>query len=90
MSKRNNEVIQDINDNIIPFELDYNLETHTFIEWDKLQYDFWTTYEFWRSRIPSGLLEQFPCLEYMVDELMEANRGMTPLMELDKGTKGSP
>jgi hypothetical protein len=80
---RVNVVIEEIELGFIPYELDYNIQTNCFIEWNKFCYNEWDYREFWINKMPQGLLEQFPCLDYMIDELYNANKGITPLMELE-------
>jgi hypothetical protein len=83
---RSKLVIEELEQGFIPYELDYKISEDGYanckIEWHKLKYDFWNTRDFWASKMPSGLIEQFPCLDYMVDELIEYNKGKTPLDEI--------
>lgn len=67
------------------FELDYTLENNynNKIDWSALHYDDWNTFEYWTSKWPSGLLEQFPELNSIVETIFETKKGITPLMELE-------
>ena len=65
----------------LPF---YKLEE---VEWTfsaaKFGFTDWKEKEYYYHRIPAGLMEQFPCLSYMLDDYwLEATRH-TPLEEIE-------
>ena len=76
------EVFVDLND--IPISLIYKLEEglYTFSA-ARFGFNDWKEKEYYYHRIPSGLMEQFPCLSYMLDDYwLEATRH-TPLEEIE-------
>ena len=69
---------------MIPAEFTFSAERQIKVDWSAFHYAYWRDKAFWETRLPAGLLEQFPCLEYMLDELYEANKDKTPLDEINE------
>jgi hypothetical protein len=80
-----NETIFQLENGIVPFEFDFTLENNysNKIDWSALQYDDWSSYEFWAKKMPDGLLAQFPELHEIVNTIYESKKHITPLMELE-------
>ncbi len=65
-------------------KLTYTLEPQVKVDWDALDYEY-DTFERWADHIlPSGLLEQWPCLIDWAKEEYEKTNKSTPLEELKK------
>ena len=68
----------------VPTELTFSIEKQEKVDWSALHYTYWKDRDFWKSKLPAGLLEQWSCLEYLVDEMYEANKDKTPLDEINE------
>lgn len=68
----------------VTFSADVTTKTHSDIDINKINFEPWKTLEFWEQRMPEGLLDQFPCLQYMVEEMLEKNKDNSPLKELEQ------
>ena len=68
----------------VTFRPDVTTKTHSDIDINKINFEPWKTLEFWEQRMPEGLLDQFPCLQYMVEEMLEKNKDNSPLKELEQ------
>lgn len=82
--KKPEAVLRELELGYLSDELTFNLEKPLKIDWYCLQYSYWTEKQYWETRLPAGLLDQFPCLQYMADELYEANKDKTPLDEINE------
>lgn len=68
----------------IPDSLVYKLEEVEFtFNPAKFGFDEWREIDFYVNRIPSGLMEQFPCLEYLLEDYWREATKMTPLEEIE-------
>jgi len=67
----------------VTFSADVRTKTHSDIDVNKINFEPWKTAEYWEARMPEGLLEQFPCLYFMVEEMLEKNKDNSPLKELE-------
>jgi hypothetical protein len=43
----------------------------------------WQDIDYYRNRIPSGLIEQFPCLSYLLEDYWREATKMSPLEEIE-------
>jgi hypothetical protein len=43
----------------------------------------WQDMDYYYNRIPAGLMEQFPCLSYMLEDYWKEATKMTPLEEIE-------
>lgn len=68
----------------VPTELTFSIEKQEKVDWSKLHYSYWKDINYWKSRLPRGLLEQWSCLEYLAYDLYEANKDKTPLDEINE------
>ena len=46
-------------------------------------FDEWREIEYYAPRMPKGLLEQFPCLEYMLTDYWKVATRHSPLDEIE-------
>lgn len=78
--------ISEIEQGYIPFEFDYTLQSNysNKIDWSALSYNDWDTVDYWLKKLPNGLVEQFPELLEVVNDLVVSRKGKTPLMELEE------
>jgi hypothetical protein len=68
----------------IPDNLTYNLEEAEFtFSPTKFGFDEWRLIDYYVNRIPTGLIEQFPCLEYLLVDYWKEATKMTPLEEME-------
>jgi hypothetical protein len=76
------EVFIDLDD--LPNELVYKLEEGQFtFSGYRFGFDEWKQVEYYAPRMPKGLLEQFPCLEYMLTDYWQEATRHTPLEEIE-------
>lgn len=68
----------------LTFNGDVSIRPHREIDVDNINFEPWKTLDFWEQRMPEGLLEQFPCLYFMVEEMLEKNKDNNPLKELEQ------
>jgi len=68
----------------LPNSLIYKLDDveFTFSSY-KFGFDEWKQIEYYEPRMPPGLLEQFPCLEYMLEDFWREATRHTPLEEIE-------
>jgi hypothetical protein len=67
----------------LPESLIYKIEE---IEFTYTPYRFgmeWAEIDYYYKRIPAGLLEQFPCLSYMLEDYWREATKRTPLEEIE-------
>lgn len=68
----------------IPDNLTYKLEEVDFtFSPTKFGFDEWRLIDYYVNRIPTGLIEQFPCLEYLLEDYWREATKMTPLEEME-------
>jgi hypothetical protein len=68
----------------LPNGLLYKLDDGNFtFSGYKFGFDEWQQVEYYAPRMPKGLLEQFPCLEYMLTDYWEVATRHTPLDEIE-------
>lgn len=68
----------------LPNELIYKLDDVGFtFSGYRFGFDDWKQVEYYSSRMPKGLLEQFPCLEYMLTDYWKEATRHTPLDEIE-------
>lgn len=68
----------------LPASLVYKLEDLEFtFSGLKFGFDEWKQIEYYEPRMPPGLLQQFPCLEYMLEDYWHEATRHTPLEELE-------
>lgn len=68
----------------LPNGLLYKLDDGNFtFSGYKFGFDEWKQVEYYAPRMPKGLLEQFPCLEYMLTDYWEVATRHTPLDEIE-------
>lgn len=73
-----------INIEELPNELVYKLEEVEFtFSGYRFGFDDWKQVEYYAPRMPRGLLEQFPCLEYMLTDYWREATRHTPLDEIE-------
>jgi hypothetical protein len=73
-----------INLDELPNELIYKLEEHEFtFSGSRFGFDEWQQVEYYVNRMPKGLFEQFPCLEYMLEDYWHQATRHTPLEEIE-------
>lgn len=76
------EVFIDLED--LPSSLIYKLEEVEFtFTGAKFGFDEWKQIEYYERRMPPGLLDQFPCLIYMLEDYWKEATKMTPLEEIE-------
>jgi hypothetical protein len=76
------EVFIDLDE--LPNELVYRLEEVEFtFSGLRFGFDEWKQIEYYEPRMPKGLLQQFPCLEYMLTDYWEEATRHTPLEEIE-------
>jgi len=57
-------------------EIDFTYSPYRFgMEWAEMEY--------YQKRVPIGLIEQFPCLSYMLEDYWREATKMTPLEEIE-------
>lgn len=83
------QALKEIEDGLIPFEFDYTLQSNysNRIDWSALCYNDWDRVDYWINKLPNGLVEQFPELIDVVNDLVISRNGKTPLMELEERAK---
>lgn len=83
------QALKEIEDGLIPFEFDYSLQSNysNRIDWSALCYNDWDRVDYWANKLPTGLVEQFPELIDVVNDLVISRNGKTPLMELEERAK---
>lgn len=68
----------------LPNELIYKLDDVGFtFSGYRFGFDEWKQVEYYAPRMPKGLLEQFPCLEYMLTDYWKEATRHTPLDEIE-------
>lgn len=68
----------------LPSALVYKLEEGEFtFSGARFGFDEWLQVEYYAPRMPKGLLEQFPCLEYMLVNYWEEATRHSPLEEIE-------
>jgi hypothetical protein len=68
----------------LPNELIYKLDDVGFtFSGYRFGFDDWKQVEYYSPRMPKGLLEQFPCLEYMLTDYWKEATRHTPLDEIE-------
>ena len=73
-----------INLDELPNELIYKLDDVGFtFSGARFGFDEWKQVEYYASRMPKGLFEQFPCLEYMLTDYWQEATRHTPLEEIE-------
>ena len=76
------EIFIDLED--LPASLVYRLEDLEFtFSGLKFGFDEWKEIEYYEHRMPPGLLQQFPCLEYMLTDYWREATRHTPLDEIE-------
>ena len=50
---------------------------------EKFGINEWMHLEWYERRVPNGLLQQFPCLYYLVEDIWKEATKMTPLEEIE-------
>lgn len=76
------EVLIDLDE--LPSSLVYKLEEVEFtFSGLRFGFDEWKQVEYYAPRMPKGLLEQFPCLEYMLTDYWQEATRHTPLEEIE-------
>jgi hypothetical protein len=53
----------------------------------KFGFDEWKQIDYYKNRIPEGLLEQWPCLFYMLENYWQEAIKKTPLQEIEDRQK---
>jgi hypothetical protein len=67
----------------IPLSLTYKLEEGIFtFSPEKFGINEWKHLDWYERRMPRGLLQNFPCLYYMVEEMHREATKRTPLEEI--------
>ena len=62
----------------------YRLEDVIFtFQPEKFGINEWMHLEWYERRVPNGLLQQFPCLYYLVEDIWKEATKMTPLEEIE-------
>jgi hypothetical protein len=51
---------------------------------EKFGFNDWKKIEYYFNRIPAGLIEQFPCLYYMLENYWQTAIQKTPLEEMEE------
>jgi hypothetical protein len=78
----------------LPSSLIYKLEDWDFtVAPEKFGFNEWKQLHWYERKMPAGLLEQWPCLYYMVEDMCRLATQMTPLEEMEmrsRETKVSP
>jgi hypothetical protein len=68
----------------LPNELIYRIEDCEFtFSGAPFGFDEWKQIEYYVPRMPKGLLEQFPCLEYMLTDYWQEATRHSPLEEIE-------
>jgi len=68
----------------LPLSLIYKLEDVEFtFEPEKFGFNEWKQLDWYERRMPAGLLKQWPCLYYMVEDMWREATQMTPLEEME-------
>lgn len=67
----------------IPNSLTYKLEEVEFTYSPSRFGMDWQDIEYYVNRIPAGLIEQFPCLSYLLEDYWKQATSMTPLEEIE-------
>lgn len=67
----------------LPYSLIYKLEEVEFT-FSAVRFGMdWKEIEYYHNRIPAGLIEQFPCLSYMLEDYWREATKLTPLEEIE-------
>lgn len=76
------EIFIDLED--LPSSLVYKLEEVKFtFSGLRFGFDEWKQIEYYEKRMPPGLLNQFPCLFYMLEDYWKEATKMSPLEEIE-------
>lgn len=75
------EVVIDLEN--LPDSLVYKLEEVEFTYSASRFGMDWQDIDFYKNRIPVGLIDQFPCLEYLLVDYWKAATSLTPLEEIE-------
>jgi hypothetical protein len=68
----------------IPESLTYKLEEPNFtFSGLRFGFDEWKQIDYYVNRVPTGLIEQFPCLSYLLEDYWKQATRMTPLEEIE-------
>jgi hypothetical protein len=68
----------------LPAGLVYKLDEGDFtFSSARFGFDEWKEIDYYLPRMPKGLLQQFPCLEYMLTDYWEVATRHTPLDEIE-------
>ena len=73
----------------LPLSLIYKLEDieYTFAS-EKFGFNEWKQLDWYERRMPAGLLEQWPCLYFMVEDMWRGATQLSPLEEIEMRQKG--
>jgi len=77
------QILNDLDNGILPIELDYNIKENDPIDISKIQYNaFYRNYEFYQNKFPDGL-KNLPGFNDYINYVVESKKNITPLQELE-------
>jgi hypothetical protein len=83
-NRKLSEILNDLDNGILPIELDYNIKENDPIDISKIQYNaFYRNYEFYQNKFPDGL-QNLPGFNDYINYVVESKKNITPLEELEK------
>jgi hypothetical protein len=78
------QILNDLDNGILPIELDYSIKENDPIDISKIQYNaFYRNYEFYENKFPNGL-KNLPGFNDYINYVVESKKNITPLEELQK------
>ena len=77
------QILNDLDNGILPIELDYTIKENDPIDISKIQYNaFYRNYEFYENKFPG--LKNVPGFDNYINYLVNSKKDITPLEELEK------
>lgn len=78
------QVLNDLDNGILPQELDFTPKEYESIDISKIQYNaFYRTYDFYQNKYPAGL-KNLPGFNDYINYIVESKKDITPLKELEE------
>jgi len=76
------QILNDLDNGILPLELDYSIKENDPIDISKIQYNaFYRNYEFYENKFPG--LNNMPGFNDYINYIVESKKNITPLQELE-------
>jgi len=76
------QILNDLDNGILPIELDYTIKENDPIDISKIQYNaFYRNYQFYENKFPG--LKNLPGFNDYINYVVESKKNITPLQELE-------